>query len=207
MPGTERVLIDILDEADGYGLMAFLGEWERPPALATREGEALVECRAVLEFEDPDEARRVLEQQYEVEEDGTDVSRWVELFDLHGDGLDRVLRATLVLRGNRLEVTTTSEERIDRVLRLLAAELPSSKVVTDERRPLDADTMLSSAFDLPDPFEEDDTPALRAALDQIRDRFERRWCDEPGPDDDIVSSRAGGAMLRPARLRELLGLD
>lgn len=238
-PGTERDLIDILDDEDGYELMSFLGGWARPPRLATREGEVSVDCRAVLEIEDPAAARAVLDRHYEAEDDGTDAARWVELFDLYGDGEERVLRATLVLENERLEVTTMSEERLDRVLGLLAAELPSAKVVSDARRPLDAETMRETPAGSVAPFDDEDSPALRAALEEIRDRFERRWCDEPvpalggltpraaaadvtrreevvrllasfpepGPDDDIMAGGRGGAMMRPARLRELLGLD
>jgi hypothetical protein len=81
------------------------------------------------------------------------------------------------------------------------------------------------------------SPELRAALEAIRDRFERSWCDEPVPalggltpraavadpvtraevvrllatfpdvDDELVVDGRLGAAMRPARLRELLGLD
>lgn len=82
-----------------------------------------------------------------------------------------------------------------------------------------------------------DSPQLRAALEQIRDRFERQWCDEPVPalggrtprdavadpegraevvallatfpedGDETIVGGRLGAAMRPSRLRELLGLD
>ncbi|MBS1846835.1 MAG: SEC-C domain-containing protein [Actinobacteria bacterium] len=86
---------------------------------------------------------------------------------------------------------------------------------------------------LPKPPDLDD-PEMLATLETIRDRYERQWCDEPVPALGGVTPRAAaadptrreslerllrsfehspgaegpiGPMMRPERIRELLGLD
>lgn len=225
-PGTERGLLDLLDEADGYDLMEYLAALERPPRVVTREREEMVACTSVLEVSDARKARDALDRLYERVEAG----RWVEMHALE-DG-DNVLRATLHLDGTRLTIETMSEQRVERVKASLLNEIAGATVLSEERQPVDFRRRPDKAIPtsrLPA------DPDLRSALEEWRDQMEERWCDEPVPalgdltprqaaadptrreaverllvsyeemDDDLYSE--GAVTLRPARLRGLLKLD
>jgi hypothetical protein len=229
-PGTEGRVLDLLDNADPEEIAAHVAGFYRPPRLLTREGEELVECDVVVEVADPDAARSVLDATYEADEPGGD--RWVEMHAL--DEEERILRATIALDGTRLSVTTTSEERADRVLDVLRGALPGLRVVSDRRRPLDAAELLRRKPARPPgaPGRDADAAALPAdVVEEICDRFERRWCDESVPALGGVTPRQaagdptrrgelvrlidsfealpvplGGITMRPDRLRRLLEL-
>ncbi len=119
---------------------------------------------------------------------------------------------------------TLAERRLDAVLDELRAALPGAVVVRDERAPMELDS--SSPPELP----ADEVP--QEVLLEFVDRQERKWCDEQVPAlggrtpreaaadptrrDELARliasfpdiDPAGGAVgLRPARLRELLGLS
>jgi hypothetical protein len=217
-PGQERDVLALCDEHDARGLAGYVGAMQRPPRFETREAEPLVSCRIELRVPDPRQARRVLDDAYERDEDG-----WYEMHDV--SEVERILRAQLTLDGNRLSISTSSEPRADRVLARLHRAIPGLETVSDEREPLDADELARSS------------PAAVGAVDvdpemreEITDMMERRWMRESIPALGGVTpldaaadptrrrelSRllasfpepAGGPelTLRPSRLRALLGL-
>ncbi|MDQ3152882.1 MAG: SEC-C domain-containing protein, partial [Actinomycetota bacterium] len=69
-PGTEKQLLDVLDQRDGYGLLHFVAQQQRPPMLVTGDGDPLRECRAELAVGDPAAARAELDRRYEPDGDG-----------------------------------------------------------------------------------------------------------------------------------------
>lgn len=226
-PGTEVDLLDLLEENDAHELARYVAVLDRPPTLHTREGEPLVACTAVLEVPDPGAAKASLDRRYRGDEPDT----WVEVHTI--DGGDEVLRATLSLDRDRLTVETMSVERLERVLSVLLDAIEGARVVADDRRPFDASRALTDS-DRPLPVAPDD-PAVRAAMEAWRDRQELRWCDEPIPalagltprqaaadptrrealerllasfdDRSQAAEGEGVVVMRPGRLRRVLGLD
>jgi hypothetical protein len=223
-PGTESRLLEVLDEHDGHALLSYFAALFRPPTLVTRDGEPLVDCRAELHVSDPQAARSVLDQRYEVDGDG-----WLSLFgaaDDDPDETERSIRASLQLDGDTLTVHTMAESRLNAVLTELTAALPGARLTSRQRDPI-------RPTDPPAPGPVAGAPAdvPAEALAELMDRYERRWCDEQVPAlggltprqaaedptrrDELARLIAsfpdieptGGAFgLRPARLRELLGL-
>lgn len=222
-PGREAELLDLLDEADPFGIARYVGALHRPPTLVTREGEPLMACTAEVQVPDPAAARAVLDPRYEQHGD-----TWSEVHQLEGS--DNLIRATLRLDADRISVETMSETRMDRVLAVLLGEIEGARVVRDERRPLTVPAQPAPAE--AGPGLED--PGLFAAAEAWIEESERRWCDEEVPalagltprqaaadptrreslerllaSFDEHNARAGGGprTMRPDRLRELLGLD
>ena len=201
-PGTEGKVLDLLDDGDPEEIAAHVAGFYRPPRLQTREGEELVECDVVVEFADPGATRALLDATYEGDEPGGD--RWVEMHALDED--ERILRATIALDGTRLSITTMSEKRADRVLDGLRSALPGLRVVSDRRRPLDAAELLRERGR---PSDAPDRDAAGIALpadvvEEVCDRFERRWCDESVP--ALGGLTPGQAAADPTRLGELIRL-
>ena len=139
-----------------------------------------------------------------------------------------ILRATLTMDGNRLEVQTHSEARLDRVLAVLADALPDARLLSDQRTPL-APGQLPHPPTLPGP----DVAPGPDAIAELQELIEQRWLDDSVPAlagltprqaaadptrrDElrrlIASFPTGDGMtegaftMRPARLRELLDLE
>lgn len=244
--GEEARVLDLCDAGDPFAIARWVADSHRPPVVTTREGEAMVQCRVVLEVRDAEAARRVLERTYEPDDSpsGGD-NRWLELVDVDGTGEEFLVRANLALEGDRIIVETNSEARADRVVDTLTKRLRSARVVDDERTPIDTAGMIRSAqaaraagpgagaMALPTAPDLDD-PEMLATLEAVRDRYERQWCDEPVPALGGVTPRAAaadptrreslerllqsfehspgaegpiGPMMRPERIRELLGLE
>lgn len=236
-PGRERDLLDLLDDGDALAIAEWMADRDRPPMLATREGEPMVECRLMFLVPLLDEARAKLDQHYEADEDVDDA--WRELHQLTDD--EAIVRATLRIDGQHLIVETNSEARADRVRDHLKA-ISVGLHIGDERTPFDLDTMRRRA-ELDDILFGSARPATSppadqlpsgdraAVLAQVRDGMEQRWCDEPVPALGGLTPREAaadptrigelerllasferydeppdGVSLRPARLRELLGL-
>ena len=223
-PGTEAALLDLLDRGDPFELVEHVAATERPPAMRTREDEPIVFCEAVVEVPDTGAARRLLDGRYRRDEP----NEWVEMHTLE-DG-DDILRATITLDGRRLTVETMSEERLDRALSVVLEEIEGAALIEDERRPFDPRRLSGDAMLTPP--EVPDHPELQAHLEEWRDRMEVRWCDESIPAlagltpreaaadptrretlerllasfDRLGPDTPGSATMRPARLRELLGL-
>lgn len=222
-PGTESDVLDLCDEGDPLAICLWVAGLHRPPALRTREGEPMVTCAATVEVGDPASARLVLDRCFDAEGGG-----WVEMHALDDDGL--ILRAQLTLDGRDIRITTHSESRMERVLGVLADELPDSRVVVDERIPLS-----SGQLPAPPTFSGDEAdfgPADAGTMAEIQDHLERVWVDEAVPalggltptqaaanltrrgelerliasfpDPDVLPP--GAIAMRPDRLRVLLGL-
>lgn len=245
-PGSEARLLDALDDQDPYAIAGYAAALRRPPVLTTREGEASVDC--VIEIDlataGDEDTRSFLDDAYDPLDGEPD--RWHELHPIDED--ESIVRAHLRLDGDGLHVETNSEERADRVIATVLADLPGAVVVEDRREPMDMEAFraqaLAAAADAPDGAPSlvlpglggpaDDDPDAAAALDQILDLMERRWCDESVPAlggrtprecaadptrrhevERLIAgfeSRGpvlpgGGGGLRPERLRRLLGLD
>jgi hypothetical protein len=220
-PGTETHVLALLDDGDPVALLHYVRDAERPPELRNREGEELVDGRAVVRVTDAAAARRVLDLRYDrADAPGT----WHELHELNAD--EDILRAQLALVGDELHVSANSEERLDRVVDVLVGELPGAVVVDETREPvvLRASDMGGAGPEVPT------DPAILHALVQNRARMEVRWCDEEVPALGGLTPRAAAADptrrdevrrllssfpepppgsfgMRPRRLLELLDLD
>jgi len=212
-PGRERELLALLDERDGFAFLEWLAALTAPPTLTSADGEAIVACTAVLRVPSTTSGTSVvLDARYERTEPG-----WTWL----GPG-DRVL-AMMELDGDELTVRSFTAPRMDQLLDDLAAALPGSKLRSRERSEVDTRAPAELA---PPPAAHDP-----ATIEQLQDRFERRWCEEEVPAldghtpraavadptrrDDVVrliasfpeiDTSTGTFGLRPHRLRELLGL-
>jgi hypothetical protein len=188
--GTEAALLDLLDERDPHALAAWVRDLERPPQLRTREDEALVECEIIVTAADTDRLVRHLDRSYVADAPG---EWWTEHHDL--DDLEAVVRARLHLEGERLTITTNSDERADRVLGRFPADL-DIRVLSDQRTPVDSDSLTRSAHKgLPD-LRQLSSPSGEPAVGddviaEIQAQMEERWCAEPVP-------ALGGATPREA---------
>src|SRR5205085_4502000 len=89
----------------------------------------IVGCTVVLEVPDPVDAARVLDVHYRRDGDA-----WVEMFAVRAN--EDILRATLAIDGNRIQVETHSEPRLDRVLGVLREVLPGARIISERRDPL-----------------------------------------------------------------------
>ncbi|MGI9001646.1 MAG: SEC-C metal-binding domain-containing protein [Pseudonocardia sp.] len=211
-PGRERALLDLLDRRDGPALLAWVAAASRPPELTGPDGEPLVDCTAVLHV--PGDTDDVLGSRC----DPTDAG-WVWT-DLDG----RVL-GMIELDGKELTAHALTEARMDALLADLAVALPGGEVVWQDRQPVEVG-IGGEVDDGPVPVQLDP-----AQVEELQDRFERRWCDESVPALDGFTPRAavadptrrddverliasfpeidpatGAFGLRPERLRALLGL-
>ena len=227
-PGTEGALLDLLDEGDVDELAAWIGAMLRPPELRTREDELFVDGQAVVRV--PVDAAPVLDECYDQHDDSA--NSWVEHFEIRRD--EFVVRSTLDLDGDRLTIHANSEARLDRAIATVLERIDGATLIERKVRPIRFDQATSPSTvgtRLQDPGGarlDDDT--ARAVLAQVRDRFERAWCDESVPALGGMTPRAAAAdptrrgelerliasfptvddttgAMRPWRLRELLGLD
>lgn len=235
-PGREVGVLELLDRGDPEEIADHVAGLYRPPGLQTREGEVMIECDVVIDVADWHDVRSFLDAAYEADEDEPD--RWVEMHPL--DDEERVLRAQLGLDAHRLSVTTTSEERAERVLGVLRGAFAGLRVISDRRRPIEPAGLAELARRLGPPgggaavpFGATDASGGLSAevMEELADRFERRWCDESVPAlagltpreaaadptrrDELIrlidSFEAhvlppGAFSFRPDRLRQLLGL-
>lgn len=208
-PGRERDLLALLDGRDGLGLLAWMAAASAPPVITSTDGDPLVACTAVLQV--PPAAATMLDERYEPNDTG-----WASV------GAGGLLLGALELDGVELTVRTLTEARMDQLIADLAAELPGSSLVFEDRREPPADDQVRA-----DPIHLD-----ARDVEELQDRFERRWCDEEVPALDGLTPRAAVADptrradvvrliasfpeidpatgmfgLRPPRLRELLQLD
>lgn len=185
-PGREGHLLDLLDDGDPETIADWVAGLYRPPVLKTREGEALVQCDLVIDVGTTDAVRAFLDANYDAH-DSPDHEAWVEMFPINDD--EQILRATLTLDGSRLSVSTTSEQRAERVLSAILASFPDASVLTDRRTPADIKAMMrrqeleARLFPggAPDRATALDDPDVAAQFAEVRDRFEQRWCDESIP--------------------------
>ncbi|MDA8358685.1 MAG: SEC-C domain-containing protein [Actinomycetota bacterium] len=171
------------------------------------------------------------------EADGT--SRvWHELHDI-GDG-ERILRAKLQLADNELTIEANSEARMDRVLGLLNDAIGPLEVLRQTSLPMSTmDDLTTARSLLPEPNGAPPSapelgPETMAAMEELRSRYEERWCDDKIPALGGLTPRQAAAdpsrretlerllrsfedykgggeekptfTMRTARLRELLGL-
>lgn len=228
-PGTEAALLDLIDDGEPHSIANWVGRLHRPPKMCNREGEDMVMCEIEVEVDDPEAAKKYLGNVYTSEG-----ASWVETFDL--SEVEAIVRAQLALDGSRLTISVNSHERAERTLNTLSDMPGGYRIISDEREEVDVERMGKQAaetrgsdFDGYEP-----SPEELAVLAELRDQYEVRWCDSPVPalggitpreaaDDptrremvdrliasferdepDETDSAAIG--MRPARLRELLGL-
>lgn len=215
LPGRERELLDVLDRGDSQEIVAWAAAAAQPPTMVGADGAPLVECTAILRV--GGSVAAVLDERYDAHPDG-----WTAT-----DPGGRV-RGTLELDGGELVVRTLTAPRMDALLDELG-QLPGCEVVWQDRQPVDAHRAVDGAGDPAERAEP--VPLDPAAIEEIMDGFERKWCSEPVPllDDltpveavadptrraDVerliasfpeIDASTGLFGLRPARLRALLGL-
>ncbi len=228
-PGTERRVMALLDDGDGFSLLEWIADRAAGLRMVSAEGDELVLCTAVVTV--PDEAADVLDQLLERTDTG-----WVWSAGRGEGGTDydfvRML-ASVELDGNRLVARTITERRMDDLLALLGDALSDIEVVSETRERPDLDALpLDPQAPVPmDPAAMDPAVMDPAVMDEVLEQMERRWCDEPVPAldglrprdavddptrrDDVarliasfpeIDPESGAFGLRPDRLRELLGL-
>jgi hypothetical protein len=197
-------LLDLLDtEPDAVTLVAELSRRFAPPTLVNTEGEPLAICEATVRVGDPDGIEAALDNTYD-RIDG-DEPQWFENVEI--EGTQRV-RASLSLDGDMLEVSASSEKRMDRVLSTLAGLDPAMQVLDDSRRPLrdarDA-AELAEEFGVGEEDElDDDDPKVAAALEEFIRDYEIKWLDLPIPALDGHTPRQ--AADDPTRRGDLIKL-
>ncbi|WP_420799425.1 SEC-C metal-binding domain-containing protein [Mycobacterium celatum] len=198
-------LIDLLDtEPDAAELVAELSRRFAPPMLVNSEGDPLAICEATVRVSDPDRIQDQLDDTYD-RVDGEEPPQWFEYVEIQG--LQR-LRASMSLEGGTLDVATSSENRMDRVLATLARLDPEMKVLDDFRRPVrdarDA-AELAEEFGVDDEDElDDDDPKVAAALQEFIRDYETKWLDQPIPALDGHTPRQ--AADDPTRRGDLIKL-
>ena len=231
--GHEAAVLDLLDKASAVEIAAWAAAVHAPPQMATREGERMVICQAVLSVRDAQAARRVLDKLYERDDSANPT--WREMFALNED--ERVARCMFHLHGDRLSIETMSEERLDRALLALKRQLPGARVLTDERQPFDLAKGVVPAPPGPSVGDGGPVPMVPPeVVAQVQEKFEKRWCDEQVPALAGLTPRQAAADpsrrealqrllaeferaeaepvppggfvgMRAARLRQLLGLS
>lgn len=208
-PGTEAALLDLLDEGDPLELCGWAAAVHAPPRFATREGEPMVTCVVRLRVADPVAARRVLDHEYEA--DASEPDAWQELHPLSDE--ERILRASLTLDGDDLEVMTNSNERADRVLATLRERLAGITVLSDDRQPVrpgDAPSIpMPRRFGgrhLRDGGEGGASDSIDLAIiEEITDRIHEQWLSEPVPAlDGLTPYEAAADPTRHEQIRRLL---
>ena len=219
--GQEAELLDLCDDGDPFELCAWVGALHRPPVVTTREGEPLVECRAVIEIPDPETLAEVLDIRYEPVQGPSDA--WAEMHEVAPG--DDILRAVLTLdrEAGRLIVETHSEARLDRVLATLVGAGWDIDIVEESRSPLDVGEMprpprgLSGIGAVPAELARASAPFLGVGagreegsdidaetVAQIQDAMEQRWLDESVPALGAVTPRQ--AADDPTRRDDLVRL-
>ena len=99
-PGREREVLELCDNGDAFALCKYVAALRRPPRFATRENEPLVSCTVVARVRDPAEARRVLDDAYESDDDG-----WMEMHELSDD--ERIVRGAVDARRRHVDGVDT----------------------------------------------------------------------------------------------------
>lgn len=126
-----------------------------------------------------------------------------------------MIRARFHLEGNRLTITTNSDERADRILQRVQSALAVT-VVSDTRTPLDAATVgRTGRAGLPDLRGLDTGPDLAPgdnAIAQVQEHIEQRSCTEAVPAlGGLTPMQAAADPTRREQLERLLasfdGLD
>ena len=223
-------LVTILDdEPDPLDLVAVLSRRFAPPVLNNTEGEPMLLCDATLQVADPEALAAELDETYERVEDDADGARvWLE--HVVTDGMRRI-RAHLDLREDHLHVHANSDNRFERVLKVVRVLDPSATVLAETRRAVDevADLEKLSGSPPPGVLDPGESPEVAAALEEMVRSFEEAWLDEEIPAlsghtprecsadptrrpdlirllDTFPDTGAPGAMS-PARLRKALGLN
>jgi hypothetical protein len=220
-PGTETHVLALVEQDDPVALLHYVRDKERPPEVRNREGEALIDGRAVVRITNAAAARRVLDRRYDRDDES---DTWRELHALNAD--EDILRAELALVGGEVHVSANSAERLDRVLDVLIREVPGAVVTDETRAPLVLPASDAGGLG----FEAPTDPAVLDAIEEYRARMEERWCDEEVPALGGRTPRAavgdptrrdevrrliasfpepppGSFGMRPGRLLELLDLD
>ena len=201
-PGTETTLLDLLDERDPHLVASWARDLHRPPELRTRESEPLVECEIVATTDDPAGLTDHLGTTYDSDTPG---QWWTEHHDLDDQS---VIRARFHLDGNRLTITTNSNERADRILQRLDGAAPVT-IVSDTRTPFDATTVdRTRRAGLPDLHGLDTGPEPAPpdkAVAEIQRHFEQRWCNEAIPAlGGLTPMQAAADPTRREQLERLL---
>nr|WP_116376449.1 SEC-C metal-binding domain-containing protein [Mycobacterium sp. MFM001] len=196
-------LIDLLDtEPDPVTLVAELSRRFVPPTLINAEGDPLAICEATVRVSDPDRIEAALDDTYDRVD--ADEPQWFEHVEIEGT---QRLRASMSLQGSTLDVATSSEKRMDRVLATLARLDPEMKVLDDFRRPVrdarDA-AELAEEFGVGDDEFDDDDPKVTAALEEFIRGYESKWLDQPIPALDGHTPRQ--AADDPTRRGDLIKL-
>ncbi|MDA2992309.1 MAG: SEC-C metal-binding domain-containing protein [Actinomycetota bacterium] len=223
----DRLVTLLDDEPDPVDLVAFLSRRFAPPVLNNTEGEPMLLCDATLRVTDPEALAAGLDETYErVEGDGDGV--WLE--HVVTDAVRRI-RAHLELREDQLHIHANSENRFERVLKVIRALDPSAELLAKTRQTVDEIADLEKLSGSPPAglLDPGTSPEVAAALEEMVRNFEEAWLDQEIPAlsghpprdcaadptrrpdlirllDTFPDTGAPGTMS-PGRLRKALGLS
>ena len=235
---SRQSLLTVLDAgAETDDLVGWYAAVTGPPGLSNRSGHDLVFCETTVDPSVPTaRAAAGLDALFDAGREGDDgraVWHWATSTEVADE---RLIAASITADGNRLHITTNSEERADEVLELLRSEFADLVVESDVRTPMAE--LQALAGDRDDDFDDELTgmiepeeapPELQEALRQYMRRYEESWIDESIPALDGLTPReaiedptrrldverllAGfpptddsGSGMDPERIRSLLGL-
>lgn len=166
-------LLGFLDtDPDGVAIAAWLAAAQAPPELRTTDGDPLVDCVAWFRVADPPAAAAALDRALE-SRDG----HWADLAEVDGG---QVLRGTVALDGDVLEVRTHAESRLEALVATITTAVGDVEFLDEQRVP--ASELFAAGADAPPPEgAPGDDAGMAAALDAYMQQAEQRWVDESVP--------------------------
>jgi hypothetical protein len=222
--------LDILDDGDMLAVAVLIGRCLAPPALTNTDGDELTFHDLTYALDDADRAMAALRADGRL----TDHQDGTFALARGSPGDSSPIAAFLTVEGTELRVSANSDARVEEIMGIVEAVLPSA-VLTDHDI-VDADEALAdravsgglAGVAQSQQFGPDD-PAVAEMLDEFVHNLERRWVDEPVPalrgatprqalDDPIGrvelqrllasfdGMTRGPGTMDPDRLRALLGL-
>ena len=221
-----RLVLDLLDSADGLALLRWIVTPAPPPRLANTEGEPLQLITAAFRVPDPAAAAVALGRKLRDDGDG----RFVEMIVRHGQ---EWIRGSITLDGDRATIDANSGKRAARLERTLLRAAPGARLIRREERGIEEALVEQRAKGPAEvPIDVAAHPELAEAMDAFIRRSEASWVDESIPalggltprqaaadraarpeleallDDMAWQHRraGGGGLMDPSRVRALLGI-
>lgn len=154
----------------------------KPPHIVTTDGEEIVFCEAVFDIDDPEEVRKRLLENQDIEDD-KDSLVWVDHRGRPQLGGGPLVLGTLRIRGQRLILKTRSKERIERGKEMVMnclGDLVRHRL--DSMTDMEAAMMEKQQAEAPSQDHQEDLPEDQVAF--MGDFLQKRlmaWIDESIP--------------------------
>lgn len=221
-----RHVLDLLETGDGIALLHWVIAPAPKPRLHNSEGEPLRFVTLEYRIQEPSTAMVALGRKLQAEDHG----RFVETVNQRGEDW---IRGTITIEDDRATIDANSTQRAARLEQSLLEAAPEATLIRREERAidevLDETRLRPSGSEALDPAEH---PDVARALDELIQRLEAGWVDEPVPaladltprqaladdavrpeleallDDMTWEHRRAGrpGLMDPSRLRALLGM-